>query len=147
MRLRPELTAVPESPLVLIATEAEQTPGAIKLCYGESDMPTPEFICRAAYEASLAGHTFYTHTAGSPELRKAVADQIFALHGLQYKPSEIMCTVGGTMAIYAAIRAFVGPGDNAVIIAPAYAAYTNTIIMAGGESRPVPLARDGNRFR
>jgi aspartate/methionine/tyrosine aminotransferase len=147
MQMRPELTGVPESPLVLIATEAERTPGAIKLCYGESDMPTPEFICRAAYEASLAGHTFYTHTAGSPELRQAVADQIFALHGLQYRPTEIMCSVGGTMAIYIAIRAFVGRGDNAVIISPAYAAYANSIIMAGGDSRPVPLARDGSRFR
>jgi aspartate/methionine/tyrosine aminotransferase len=147
MHLRPELADVPESPLVLLATEAEHTAGAIKLCYGESDMPTPEFICRAAYEASLAGHTFYTHTAGAPELRQAVADQIFALHGLRYRPSEIMCTVGGTMAIYIAIRAFVGRGDNAVIISPAYAAYANSILMAGGESRPVPLARDGNRFR
>jgi aspartate/methionine/tyrosine aminotransferase len=133
--------------MVLLATEAEQTPGAIKLCYGESDMPTPEFICRAAYEASLAGHTFYTHTAGSVELRQAVADKIFALHGLTYRPSEIMCTVGGTMAIYIAIRAFIGAGDNAVIISPAYAAYANSILMAGGESRPVSLARDGNRFR
>jgi aspartate aminotransferase len=82
VRFRPELAGVPESPLVLIATEAERTPGAIKLCYGESDMPTPEFICRAAYEASLAGHTFYTHTAGAPELRDAIAAKIFALHGV-----------------------------------------------------------------
>lgn len=147
MRFRPELTAVPESPLVLIATEAERMPGAIKLCYGESDMPTPEFICRAAYEASLAGHTYYTHTAGSPEVREAVAQHIFRLHGLEYRTSEIMTTVGGTMAIYMAIRAFVGRGDNAVIIAPAYAAYANTITMAGGESRLVPLARDGHCFR
>ena len=63
MRFRPELLGVVESPLVQIATVAEATPGALKLCYGESDMPTPEFICRAAYDASLAGHTFYTHTA------------------------------------------------------------------------------------
>jgi aspartate/methionine/tyrosine aminotransferase len=146
MHLRSELTDVPESPLVLIATEAERTPGAIKLCYGESDMPTPEFICRAAYEASLAGHTYYTHTAGSPELREAIAAQIGLLHGVPYRPSEVMATVGGTMAIYTAIRAFVGVGDNAVIISPAYAAYANTVTMAGGESRAVPLARDGSHF-
>src|SRR6185295_16108700 len=64
LRLRQELTAVTESPLVQIATLAEAMPGSIKLCYGESDMGTPDFICRAADEAARAGHTFYTHTAG-----------------------------------------------------------------------------------
>jgi aspartate/methionine/tyrosine aminotransferase len=147
VRFRPELAGVTESPLVVIATEAERTPGTIKLCYGESDMPTPEFICRAAYEASLAGHTFYTHTAGSPELREAIASKVLALHGVSYGPSEIMATVGGSMAIYVAIRAFVGAGDNAVIVSPAYGIYANSVAMAGGEARFVPLTRDGDRFR
>jgi aspartate aminotransferase len=137
-----ELAAVAESPMVLIATIAEAMPGSLKLCYGESDMPTPEFICRAAHEAALAGHTFYTHTAGCRELREAIAAKVFELHGVRYEPSAIMATVGGTMAIYAAIRAFVGRGDNAVFISPAYAIYANGILMSGGEPRPVPLARD-----
>jgi aspartate/methionine/tyrosine aminotransferase len=146
MRFRPELSAIPESPLVAIATEAEHQPGSIKLCYGESDMATPEFIGRAAYEASLAGHTFYTHTAGCPELREAVAAKILELQGVRYSPSEIFCTLGGSMAIYVAIRSFVGPGDNAVIISPSYAIYANGVTMAGGEPRLVPLARTGRRF-
>ena len=44
------------------------------------------------------------------------------------------------MAIYAAIRAFVGRGDNAVIVSPAYAIFSNAVIMAGGEPRPASLA-------
>jgi aspartate/methionine/tyrosine aminotransferase len=140
------LARIPESPLVVIATEAERTPGSIKLCYGESDMATPAFICRAAYDASLAGHTFYTHTAGSPELREAIAAKILALHGVSYLPSEIMATVGGSMAIYVAIRAFVGAGDNAVIVSPAYGIYANSVTMAGGEPRFAPLTPHGNRY-
>jgi aspartate/methionine/tyrosine aminotransferase len=147
MRLRQEILNVVESPLVKIATAAESMPGSIKLCYGESDMPTPEFICRAAYEAALAGHTFYTHTAGSPELREAIAKKVFELQGVAYRPSEVMSTVGGTMAINIAIRALVGRGDNAVIVSPAYAIYANSVIMSGGEPRPVPLMRSGPRFR
>lgn len=122
-------------------------PGALKLCYGESDMPTPAFICRAAYDASLAGHTFYTHTAGSPELREAIAAKVCELHGVTYRSTEIMSTVGASMAIYLAVRAFVGAGDNAVVVSPAYAIFTNAVIMAGGEPRPVPLTLDGRRFR
>jgi len=147
VRFRPELLGVVESPLVQIATAAEAMPGALKLCYGESDMPSPEFICRAAYDASRAGHTFYTHTAGSPELREAIASKIFELHGVTCRPSEIMSTVGASMAIYLAVRALVGAGDNAVVIAPSYAIFSNAVVMAGGEPRPVPLALDGGRFR
>src|SRR5215510_14237697 len=146
MHLRPEIAGVPESPLVQIATVAEGMPGAIKLCYGESDLPTPEFICRAANEAALSGHTFYTHTAGCRELREAIASQIHALHRVTYRPTEIMSTVGGSMAIYAAIRAFVGQGDNAVVITPAYGIFANAVRMSGGEPRAVALRRDASHF-
>lgn len=146
MKLRPEILDVVESPLVRIATAAEAMRGSIKLCYGESDVPTPEFICRAAYDAARAGHTFYTHTAGSPELRQAIAAKVFELQSVSYRPTEVMATVGGTMAIHVAIRALVGHGDNAVIVSPAYAIYHNSVIMSGGEPRHVALAADGNRF-
>ena len=122
-------------------------PGSIKLCYGESDMPTPAVICEAADAAIKAGHTFYTHTAGYRELREAIAGKIHELHGVSYRASEIMSAVGASMAIYAAIRAFVSRGDNAVIVSPAYAIFSNGVTMAGGEPRPVALVRDGRVFR
>jgi aspartate aminotransferase len=146
VKLREEILNVAESPMVQIATIAESMPGSLKLCYGESDMPTPAFICRAADEAMRAGHTFYTHTAGYRELREAIANKITELHQVRYDVPEIMATVGGTMAIYAAIRALVGRGDNAVIVSPAYAIFSNAVIMSGGEPRPAPLARRGDRF-
>ena len=132
--------------MVQIATIAESMPGSLKLCYGESDMPTPAFICDAADAAMRAGHTFYTHTAGYHELRQAIADKIFDLHSVRYDVAEIMATTGGTMAIYAAIRALVGRGDNAVIVSPAYAIFSNAVTMSGGEPRFASLARRGDRF-
>jgi aspartate/methionine/tyrosine aminotransferase len=146
-RIRPEVLNVAESPMVVIATEAERTPGSLKLCYGESDMVTPEFICRAAHEELLAGHTFYKHPAGYPELREAIARKVYELHGVGYQASEIMSTVGATMAIHASIRWCVGPGDNAVVITPTYAIFTNGVILAGGEPRTAPLARAGAGFQ
>jgi aspartate aminotransferase len=146
MKLRAEVLQVRESPMVQIATIAESMPGSVKLCYGESDRPTPEFICRAATEAMRAGHTFYTHTAGYTELREAIARKIHELHQIDYRPSEIMSTVGATAAIFTAVRACVGPGDNAVIVTPTYAIFSNAVIMAGGEPRPVPLQRGDKRF-
>src|SRR5260370_34472847 len=49
-------------------------PAVIPLWYGESDLPTPDFIGAAATAALAAGHTFYTYKAGLPELRSAIAD-------------------------------------------------------------------------
>lgn len=146
MRFRPEIASVPESPLVAVATVAEAMVGAIKLCYGESDLPTPDFICDAAHAAAVGGHTFYTHTAGCLELREAIAAKIHALHGVTYRTPEIMSTVGASMAIYLAIRACVGAGDNAVIITPGYGIFANVVRMCGGEVRAVPLARSGGGF-
>jgi aspartate/methionine/tyrosine aminotransferase len=147
MRFTPEVLGVTESPMVQIATIAEAMPNALKLCYGESDLPTPPFICDAATEAMRAGHTFYTHTAGYGALREAIAAKIHELHGIAYRPSEIIATVGATAAIFTAIRAFVGPGENAVVITPTYAIFANAVTMAGGEPRAVPLERQGRRFR
>src|SRR5688500_16957906 len=147
VKLRSELTSVAESPMVQIATIAENMPGSLKLCYGESDMPTPAFICDAAHDAALAGPTFYTPNAGASELREAIAAKVEELHRVRYSPAEILATVGASMAIYAAIRAFIGRGDNAIIISPAYAIFSNGVIMAGGEPRAVPLVRHRNRFR
>src|SRR6185503_5945856 len=92
--IRRELAAVPESPLVQIATLAESMPGSIKLCYGESDLSTPAFVTDAAHRAALEGHTFYTHTAGYRELRQTIAAKIRELHGAHYDESEIMVSVG-----------------------------------------------------
>ncbi len=144
--MREEFLNVAESPMVQIATIAESMPGSLKLCYGESDLPTPRFIIDAMTDAALAGHTFYTHTAGCRELREAIAGKIFDLHQVRYDVPEIMASVGATTAIYAAIRAFVGRGDNAVIVSPAYAIFSNAVIMAGGEPRPAALTLAGDRF-
>jgi aspartate/methionine/tyrosine aminotransferase len=57
-----------------------------------------------------------------------------------------MATVGASMAIYAAIRACIDPGDNALIISPAYAIYANGVSMCGGEPRFVPLDRSERGF-
>jgi hypothetical protein len=64
-----EILGVTESPLVKIGTLAESMPGSIKLCYGESDMPTPEWISRAAYDAAVAGQTHLLHESSG--LRRA----------------------------------------------------------------------------
>ncbi len=134
------------SPLIEIAMAADQVRDPYRLYYGESDSPTPEFICRAAYEATRRGHTFYTPTAGYPELREAIVSKVAELHDVRYRPSEVVCTVGAGMAIFLAVRSCVNPGDNVLIISPAFSVFASTVTVFGGEVRRVPLLREKDRF-
>src|SRR5580700_9825840 len=100
MRYRPEVVEVKESPMIQVAALAETLPDVVKVCYGESDTPTPEFICRAAYEATLAGHTGYTHTAGSRDFREAIAAKFLELQGIKAEVPNVLGTVGASCAIF-----------------------------------------------
>lgn len=133
--------------MIQIAALAESLPDVVKVCYGEPDSSTPEFICRAAYEASLAGHTGYTHTAGTMEFRDAIAAKFHELQGLHCRGSEVVGTIGASAAIFLAARTCTGPGNNAIVIAPTYAIFATCVEMSGGEARLVPLVRDGLHFR
>ncbi len=45
----------------------------LRLYFGESNVPTPEFIKRAAQKAMADGFTFYTSNAGLMSTREALA--------------------------------------------------------------------------
>jgi aspartate aminotransferase len=74
MSVRHTIANLPVSRIAEISALGMGDPAVIPLWYGEGDLPTPDFIGRAATAALAAGHTFYTYKAGLPELRSAIAD-------------------------------------------------------------------------
>ena len=92
------------------------------------------------------GHTFYTPTAGYAELWEAIAAKVHELHDVSYSVAEVGCTVGAGMAIFLAIRACVNPGDNVIILTPAFSVFASTVDVFGAELRFVPLVRDEDGF-
>ena len=114
-----------------------QQHGAVNLGQG-----FPDFDCdaRLVDAAMRAGHNQYPPMAGVPALREAVAAKIEALYGRSYDPgSEITITAGATQAILTAILAIVHPGDEVIVLEPAYDSYEPNIVLAGGEAVHVPL--------
>jgi aspartate/methionine/tyrosine aminotransferase len=69
--LRHEIAELEESKIVEVWRMGFDIPDVIGMWVGESDLPTPRFICDAAARALAAGQTFYTHKRGIPELREA----------------------------------------------------------------------------
>jgi methionine aminotransferase len=68
-------------------------------------------------------------------------------YGLSFDPhSEITVTCGGTEALYDAVQAVVGAGDEAIIFDPAYDAYDPAVRLAGGRSVRIPLSPPAFRY-
>ena len=100
---------------------------------GEPDMDTPEHIKAAAQAALEMGFTKYTPSAGTPELRQAIADKFLADNQLTYKPSQIIVSNGAKHSCYNAILATCQPGDEVIIPAPYWLSYPEMVRLAGAE--------------
>src|SRR5216683_7310419 len=96
--------AVPYSRIRELAEIAMGMDGVLKLYFGESNLPTPEFIKRAAQKAMADGYTFYTENAGIPSLRKALARYYQEHQRVDIDPSsEFVITASGVQALSLAI--------------------------------------------
>ena len=114
--------------------------GAVNLGQGFPDFPGPEFVKRAAREAIDADHNQYAITHGTPRLRAAIAATWERDHGRAIDPErEVSVTSGATEAIFDALQAFLGPGDEVVAFEPFYDSYPPSATMAGATLRPVTL--------
>ena len=119
---------------------AEET-GAVNLGQGFPDEDGPAAIVEAAVAAMRSGHNQYAPLPGVPALREAIAAHQRRRYGLEVDPgAEVQVTFGATEALAAAALAFVGPGDEVVILDPAYDSYEPVARRAGGTVRRIPLA-------
>ena len=113
--------------------------GAINLGQGFPDFGWPPEILEAAATALRDGSNQYAPSRGLPVLRAAVADH-YRRHFAQRLTADHICvTSGATEALAAAILATISPGDEAIVMTPAYDAYVPLIRRAGGVVREVAL--------
>ncbi len=143
----PSALAVPHSRIRELAEIAMGMEGVLKLYFGESDIPTPEFIKRAAQKAMADGFTFYTENAGLPSLRKALARYYAELHGVELDPAaEIAVTASGVQALSVGLRCLLDPGDEALVLTPAWPNGPSIIQMANARAREIPHALSDGRY-
>lgn len=113
--------------------------GAINLGQGFPDFGWPDEILKTAARAILEGSNQYAPSRGIPALREAVASHYARHQGLQLGPDHVCVTSGATEALAAAVLATVEPGDEVIILTPAYDAYAPLIRRAGGTPIEVAL--------
>ncbi len=99
---------------------------------GEPDFNTPSYINDKAKEALDKGLTKYTPSAGTLELRKAIAEKLNKDNGLVYEPSQIVVNNGAKHSLYNAFLAIVDPGDEVLIPAPYWLTYPELVKLCEG---------------
>ncbi|WP_316483769.1 pyridoxal phosphate-dependent aminotransferase, partial [Enterococcus faecium] len=105
----------------------------LSLTVGEPDFATPENIQEAAIEAIRNGKaSYYTPTAGIPELRQAIVDYLKKNYGLVYEPSQTVVTDGAKFALYTLFQTILDPQDEVIIPVPYWVSYGEQVKLAEG---------------
>lgn len=139
--------SVPGSRIRELAEIAMGMDGVLKLYFGESDLPTPIFIQQAAERAMADGFTYYTENAGLPSLREELARYYSRLHGVTLDPSsEIAVTASGVQALSVALRCLVDPGDEALVLTPAWPNGASILRLAHAVVHEMPQVLCGRRY-
>lgn len=119
----------------------------ISLGVGEPDFATPWNVCEASIDSIEQGVTSYTANRGYAPLREELALDLHRKYGLSYSPEEEMIiTTGVSEAADIAIRAVTDPGDEVIVIDPAYVSYAPCVTLAGGTPVPLPCL-EKDRFK
>ncbi|WP_041230848.1 aminotransferase class I/II-fold pyridoxal phosphate-dependent enzyme [Deinococcus peraridilitoris] len=123
-------------------TALAQRYGAVNLGQGFPDFGPPAFLQDALLHAAMSSAHQYSPPPGLPTLREAVAEMLAPTLGFVADPEqEVTITVGATEGLAAALLALIEPGDEVVLIEPAYDSYAPQVRMAGGTPRSVSLQR------
>lgn len=115
----------------------------LSLTVGEPDFATPENIQEVAVQAIRNGKaSYYTPSAGIPELRQAIVNYIKEFYGITYEPSQTIVTDGAKFALYALFQTILDPEDEVIIPVPYWVSYGEQVKLA--EGRPVFVKGEEN---
>ena len=120
--------------------------GAINLGQGFPDFGWEPAMLAEAARALTEGSNQYAPSRGLPVLREAVAAHYGRHFGQTLTADQLCVTSGATEAIAAALLATVSPGDEVIVMTPAYDAYAPLVRRAGGVVREVTLRPPGWRI-
>jgi aspartate aminotransferase len=114
----------------------------IHLEIGEPDFDTPRNVVDAAVEALHAGWTHYGPSAGLPELREAIAQQVSQSRGVRVRPEEVVVVPGGKPIIFFSILALIDNRDEVIYPNPGFPIYESMIHYVGARAVPIRLREE-----
>jgi methionine aminotransferase len=139
MALRSKLPQVGTTIFTVMSRRAAEL-GAINLGQGFPDYDIDPRLGELISEAMREGYNQYAPMAGLARLREAIARKLARRYGIAVDPElEITVTLGATEAIFSAIQALAGPGDEVIIFDPSYDSYASAVALSGAACVRIPL--------
>jgi len=114
----------------------------VHLEIGEPDFDTPSNIVEAAVDALHKGFTHYGPSAGLPDLRKAIADEVGKTRHTKVSPDEVVVVPGGKPIIFFTLMALVDEGDEVIYPNPGFPIYESMINFLGAKAVPIQLREE-----
>ncbi len=114
----------------------------IHLEIGEPDFDTPPNIVNSGIDALHAGWTHYGPSAGLPDLREAIAEEVTRSRGVQVAPEEVVVVPGGKPIIFFSSLALIDEGDEVIYPNPGFPIYESMINYVGGRGVPIRLREE-----
>ena len=111
----------------------------INLGIGQPDFPTPQHIVEAGRKALADGHHGYTPANGIPQLREAVAADLYRRHRVEVSPARVLVVPGGKVTMFFAILMLGEPGVEILYPNPGFPIYESVIRFSGATPVPIPL--------
>lgn len=147
-RVSRRIASIAESATLAVDAKAKALKAAgrpvIGFGAGEPDFPTPDYIVKAAADAtSVVANHRYTPTPGLPEMRDAIVKKTLRDSGYVITADQVLVTNGGKQSVYQSFAAIVDPGDEVLLPAPYWTSYPECIKLAGGI--PVEVFADENQ--
>ncbi len=136
------VAGIPRSGIRMLMELALNDPEAIRLEVGEPDTTTPTHVIRAAAADAAAGHTGYTSSVGSAELREALAARVTATTGRATTADEVLVTHGAMNGLAMALATLVAPGEEVLVPDPEFPNWRMAAVAAGAVVRPYPTYAD-----
>ncbi len=115
----------------------QQLENPIDLSIGVPEELTPAHIKAAGIRAIEADHTTYTPANGLPELREAIAKKLADRNNLHVDAAEVTIVPGLTTGLLLLYLAILDPGDEIIVMDPAYPPYEALATATGAEAMTV----------
>ena len=136
-RVSRRIASIAESATLAVDAKAKALKAAgrpvIGFGAGEPDFPTPDYIVKAAADAtSVVANHRYTPTPGLPEMREAIVKKTLRDSHYVITADQVLVTNGGKQSVYQSFAAIVDPGDEVLLPAPYWTSYPECIKLAGG---------------
>ena len=129
--IRPDISKLEQNGITAVALPRLGDPSVIPLWFGEGDQVTSKFIRDAATRALDDGLTFYDHTRGVPDLRRAIGDYLNNLYRIDLNKDRISVPGASMLCITIAVQMAVQAGDDALIVSPHWPNIETACVVAG----------------